>query len=122
MVAAESGCLGEVAECGLGESDSQVLLIEDGIVIVEEGQPEDPERPGIGDVHVHDLEQAEAAVALYVVLAGHRVVVAVDIDRQVGVGSVLRVGALAHEQVPQRRVNPTGVVPLEDLSEGTEIT
>lgn len=122
MEAAESWPLREVAESGLGESYSQVFLVEDGVVVVEEGQAEDPERSAVRDVHVHDLEQTEAAVALNVVLAGHRVILAIDRNCHVGVRTVLGVGALTHEQVPQLGVHPAGIVPLEVVSERTEVT
>lgn len=121
MEVAESGGLGEVAESGLGEANTEVLLIEDGVVVVEEGKAQDPEGARVGDVHVHDLEEAETAVALNVVLASHRVVVPVNGDSEVWVRAILRVGALAHEQVPQRGVHPAGVVALEELSERPEV-
>ncbi len=71
------------------KANAPIIHIEHRVVVVEEGDAHDPEARGGGEVQVHDLEHALAALLHDVVLSGEDVHCVFDLDLDVWIGLVL---------------------------------
>lgn len=90
-------------------------MIEDGVIVVEEGQSHDPEGLLSSEVHGHDLECAECTFTLNVVLWGKLVDLIVHVDLNVRVSGILSIAAAADEEASIEIIVVAGIVQVEVL-------
>jgi len=90
-------------------------VIEDGVIVVEEGQSHDPEGLLSIEVHGHDLECAECTFTLNVVLWGKLVDLIVHVDLNVRVSGILSIAAAADEEASIEIIVVAGIVQVEVL-------
>ena len=89
----------------MSEADALVGDVEDGVVVVEEGEAHDPEAVVFGEVQVHDLEDALVSHVRDVVVLRDQVHSRVDLDHKVGVlFRILFESAVARKQVVEHRL------------------
>lgn len=99
----------------LGETNSQVKLIEHGIVILEEGDAHDPEGTRTIHVHGHYFERTHSTFTLDVVLGSQLIFLTTDNNFDCGVFLELFISAGANEEVVEVRICIASVVLPDEV-------